>query len=218
MPIKIHLPPDSAIRSTNSSSRSRLALIWPTQESCAPAAMMSRSNALVRFTLMAKLSSTKKTAILPCVRSARAFSRSISSTMLWFERKRIGVAEEPGHGAEFAAVGAAAPGLDGNDVEGLPVPFEVAHDRPKSVGNPVELVEIERLPRYVGIIRESRLALLPECIHGRIDLFQCAARRVFHNAAARSHRPRPEPRHRRDAGRHPGRALRRGPRSRGGRP
>ena len=95
MPMKIHLPPDSAIRSTSSSSRSRLALICATQESCAPAAMMSRSSDFVRFTLMAKLSSTKKTAILP-LRARRALlQRSISSTMLSLVRKRIESPKKP---------------------------------------------------------------------------------------------------------------------------
>src|SRR5216683_373816 len=65
IPMKIHLPPAAAIRSTSSSSRSRLALICATQCTCAFAAMMSRSNDFVRFTLMAKLSSMKKTAIWP---------------------------------------------------------------------------------------------------------------------------------------------------------
>ena len=65
MPMKIHLPPEAAIRSTSSSSRNKLALIWATQCTWALAAMMSRSNDLVRFTLIAKLSSMKKTAIWP---------------------------------------------------------------------------------------------------------------------------------------------------------
>src|SRR5207248_8117611 len=60
MPMKTHLPPEAAIRSTSSSSRNRLALIWATQWTWALAAMMSRSNDLVRFRLMAKLSSMKK--------------------------------------------------------------------------------------------------------------------------------------------------------------
>ena len=63
MPMKIHLPPEAEIRSTSSSSRSRLALICATQNTCAFAAMMSRSGDFVRFTLIAKLSSMKKTAI-----------------------------------------------------------------------------------------------------------------------------------------------------------
>jgi hypothetical protein len=63
IPMNIHLPPEAAIRSTSSSSRKRLALICAIQFICAPAAMMSRNNDLVRFILMAKLSSMKKTAI-----------------------------------------------------------------------------------------------------------------------------------------------------------
>ena len=95
MPTKTHLPPDSAIKSTNSSSCSRFALICPTQESCAPAAMMSRRSDFVRFPLMAKLSSTKNTAIFPRVRLARSFRSNISSTMLWFERNRIESPKNP---------------------------------------------------------------------------------------------------------------------------
>ena len=34
MPMKIHFPPEAAIRSSSSSSRSRLALICPTHDSC----------------------------------------------------------------------------------------------------------------------------------------------------------------------------------------
>ena len=41
------------------------------------------------------LSAMKKTAILPRVRCARAFRRSISSTMLWLERKRIESPKNP---------------------------------------------------------------------------------------------------------------------------
>src|SRR6184192_2565281 len=48
IPMKIHLPPAAAIRSTSSSSRSRLALIWATQCTCASAAMMSRTKSLLR--------------------------------------------------------------------------------------------------------------------------------------------------------------------------
>ncbi len=59
MPMKIHLPPEASIRSTSSSSRSRLALICAIQGSCAPASMMSLSRDFVRLMLMAKLSSIK---------------------------------------------------------------------------------------------------------------------------------------------------------------
>ncbi len=160
MPMKIHLPPESAIRSTSSSSRSRLALIWATQESCAPAAMMSRSSDLVRFTLMAKLSSTKKTAILPRVplRARLQPQHFVHDALVGAKADRI--AEEAGHGAELAAVGTAAPGFDGDDVERLPRPLEVPHDRPEEAGDPVELADIERLPRDLGVVLQSRLVLL----------------------------------------------------------
>ena len=93
--MKIHLPPEAAIRSISSSSFNRLALICPTHESLAPAAIISRSSDFVRFTLMAKLSSTKNTAICPRVERARALSRSISSTMLWLVRNRIESPKNP---------------------------------------------------------------------------------------------------------------------------
>src|ERR1022692_2576602 len=95
MPMKIHLHPESAIRSTSSSSRNRLALICPTHDTCAWAAMMSRSSDFVRFPLMAKLSSTKNTATCPLVRRARAFNSSSSSTMLWLDRNRIESPKNP---------------------------------------------------------------------------------------------------------------------------
>ena len=57
--------------------------------------MMSRSSDLVRFTLMAKLSSTKKTAILPRVLPRARLQRSISSTMLWLVRKRMESPKNP---------------------------------------------------------------------------------------------------------------------------
>src|SRR6266404_6202586 len=95
IPMKIHLPPAAAIRSTSSSSRSRLALIWATQCTCALAAMMSRSNDFVRFTLMAKLSSMKNTAIWPPSSRARAFSSSSSFTTLSFVRKRMESPKNP---------------------------------------------------------------------------------------------------------------------------
>src|SRR6266446_2473531 len=55
IPMKIHLPPAAAIRSTSSSSRSRLVLIWATQCTCALAAMMSRSNDFVPGNLRIRL-------------------------------------------------------------------------------------------------------------------------------------------------------------------
>src|SRR3989442_9327253 len=84
-----------AIRSISSSSRSRLALICATQLISAPAPMIARRSDLVRFTLMAKLSSTKKTAILPLLARARSFSISISCTMLSLVRNRIESPKKP---------------------------------------------------------------------------------------------------------------------------
>src|SRR5215472_10449166 len=95
IPMKIHLPPEAAIRSTSSSSRSRLALICATQCTCALAAMMSRSNDFVRFTLMAKLSSIKKTAIWPPSSRARAFSSNNSFTTLSLVRNRMESPKNP---------------------------------------------------------------------------------------------------------------------------
>ncbi len=95
IPIKTHLPPEAAIRSTSSSSRSRFALIWATQFNCAPAAMMSRRRDLVRLTLMAKLSSMKKMAIWPSSLWARFFKSRSSLTTLSFVRKRMESPKNP---------------------------------------------------------------------------------------------------------------------------
>ncbi len=83
------------MRSRNSTSRSRLALIWATQCTCALAAMISRNSDLVRFTLMAKLSSIKKTTIWPSSLRARALSRRSSSTTLSLLRKRMESPKKP---------------------------------------------------------------------------------------------------------------------------
>src|ERR1700756_3655707 len=103
MPIKIPLPPEAAIKSTSSSSRSRLALICATQKTWAFAAMMSRSSDLVRFTLMAKLSSMKKTAIWPPSLRATGFEQEqfVDDAFIRAEPNRV--AEESGDRAELAA-------------------------------------------------------------------------------------------------------------------
>src|SRR5438445_623959 len=82
MPMNTHLQPDSAIRSTNSSSRSRLALICAIHGNCASAAMMSRSKDLVRLILIAKLSSIKKIVILP--RSGRGIFNNLRPRLIGF--------------------------------------------------------------------------------------------------------------------------------------
>src|SRR4029077_14748005 len=73
----------------------RFALICATQKTWAFAAMMSRSSDLVRLTLMAKLSSMKKTAIWPPSLRARAFSSSNSLTTLAFVRNRMESPKNP---------------------------------------------------------------------------------------------------------------------------
>ena len=134
--------------------------------------MMSRSSDLVRFTLMAKLSSTKKTAILP-LRAARALLQAqhfVDDALVG--AKADGIAEETGHGAELAAVRTAAAGFDGDDVKRLPTHAEVLHDAAEEAGDAVELVEIEGFPRNPRVVLEARLPLLAECVHGRVDFFQ----------------------------------------------
>src|SRR5713226_4866553 len=73
----------------------QIGVIWATQCTCALAAMMSRSNDFVRFTLMAKLSSMKNTAIWPPSSRARAFSSKSSFTTLSLVRKRMESPKNP---------------------------------------------------------------------------------------------------------------------------
>jgi hypothetical protein len=75
---------------------------------------------LVRFTLMAKLSSTKNTAISPEDSSRARFQAQHFVHDAPVGAETDGIAEEAGYGAEFAAVRTAAAGFDGNDVEGFP--------------------------------------------------------------------------------------------------
>jgi hypothetical protein len=72
-----------------------LALICATHGTCAPAAMMSLSSAFVRLTLMARLSSMKKTATCPRSRRARPFRRSNSPTTDSLVRNRIESPKKP---------------------------------------------------------------------------------------------------------------------------
>ena len=93
--MKIHFPPEAPIKSSSSSSFSKFALICPTHDSWAPAAITSRNSDLVRLTLIAKLSSTKNTAALPLLLLARSLIFSISSTMLRLDRNRIESPKKP---------------------------------------------------------------------------------------------------------------------------
>ena len=180
IPMKTHLPPDSAIRSTSSSSRSRLALICATHGSCAPAAMMSRSSDFVRLMLMARLSSMKKTAIWPALAAGARLEPE-----QFFDHRLVGaeadrVAEEARHGAELAAVGAAAPRLDGDDVERPHPPPRRRQERAHESGHEAELFERERLPGDRRIRLQARLAIMTLRVALRlIDLFQLAARGVL---------------------------------------
>jgi len=72
----------------------------------------------VRLTLMAKLSSMKKMAIWPPSAWARGLQeQEFVGPTLSFVRKADGIAKETGYRAEFAAIGAAAARLDGDDAE-----------------------------------------------------------------------------------------------------
>src|SRR6516164_11689138 len=162
MPMKIHLPPDVAIKSSNSGSRSRLALIWPTQESSAPAAMMSRSSDFVRLTLIAKLSSTKNTANLPRVRRARSLRRSISLTMLSLLRNRIESPKNPVTVQNSQPYGHPRP-------DSMGMIWKLSHsycslriNRTKERRNPVELPQVERLPGNHGVLLQVGFLLLSE--------------------------------------------------------
>ena len=82
--------------------------------------MISRSSDLVRLTLIAKLSSTKKTAIL----AARSAGARLQAQQLvhnaLVSAEADGIAEEASDGAEFASIGTAAAGFNGNNVKGFP--------------------------------------------------------------------------------------------------
>src|SRR5215475_13827340 len=136
IPMKTHLPPEAAIRSTSSSSRSRLALICATQCTCALAALMSRSNDFVRFTLMAKLSSMKNTAIWPPSSHARAFIGA----------KPDGVAKKSRHRAKFASVRTAAPRLHGNNPKRSPASAHALQQRMEHAREQIELVQLNFVP------------------------------------------------------------------------
>ena len=161
--MKTHLPPEAAIRSTSSSSRKRLALICATQCTWALAAMMSRSSDLVRLTLMAKLSSMKKTAIWPPSLFGAGFQQKQFVDDAFVGAKADGVAKKSGDRAEFATVGTAASGLHGNDAECSPaVADAVAACAVSDFGNQIELVEIDFVPGDCGIFLQRRL-----CVPGR---------------------------------------------------
>src|SRR5208337_1652374 len=89
-----------------------------------------------------------------------------------------GVAEKSGHGAELAAVGAAASGLNRNDAECSPAFTDFPEQRVNDLGQEIELVEIDLVPGNHGILLQRRLALLAKNIDGRINFFEFAANGV----------------------------------------
>ena len=74
-----------------------------------------------------------------------------------------GVAEESGDGAELAAVGTAASGLDRDDAKRSPAFADFAEQRVDDFGQEIELVEIDLVPGNDGIVLQGRLALLCRC-------------------------------------------------------
>ena len=87
---------------------------------------MSRSSDLVRLMLMAKLSSIKKTAICPRSLLGARFQQQqfVDDALVGAKADRI--AEKSRHGAEFAAIRAAAPGLHRNNAERSPARADFA--------------------------------------------------------------------------------------------
>src|SRR5205085_10848860 len=91
------------------------------------------------------------------------------------------VSKESGHRAELAPVRAAPPALDGNDVKRLPRLPVMVHDTPHQARNPVELRDVESVPRNLRVLLQIGLAILSERIDGRVYFFQLAASRVRHD-------------------------------------
>src|SRR5260370_16139464 len=91
------------------------------------------------------------------------------------------VSEKARNGAKFASIGAAASGLDGNEVELFPLDSIMSHDGAEDRGNSVELIEIERLPRDLRVSSEIGFAILTESVDRRVHIFQLAAHRIPDN-------------------------------------
>ena len=161
IPMKTHFPPDSAIRSTSSSSRSRFALICATHGNCAPAAMMSRSSDLTRLRLMARLSSMKKTATCPRSRLARSPSAAVIprprtrwSGSGWSRRR------SPSPCRTRSRRDSPCP-VSMRTTWNLPQPPPRRfRQRLRERRDEVELVEFERLPRNVRVGLEGRLEVV----------------------------------------------------------
>ena len=182
MPIKIHLPPAAAIKSTSSSSRSKLALIWATQCTWASAAMMSRSSDLVRLILMAKLSSIKNTAIWPLLTAGPGLQHQQFVHHAFVGAKANGVAKETRDSAKFAAIRATTPGFHRNDAERSPAGAHLLQHALEKFGNNVELLQIDGVPGNRRIGLQRGFAFLAKGVDRSVGLLQSAANRVLYNA------------------------------------
>jgi len=119
IPMKIHLPPAGRDQINELLIAQQIGADLGDQCTCALAAIMSRSNDFVRFTLMAKLSSMKNTAIWPPSSRARASAARVRSPRFhWYESGWS--RQKTRHGAKLASVRTAAPGLHGNNSKGSP--------------------------------------------------------------------------------------------------
>ena len=111
MPMKIHLPPDAAIRSSSSSSRSRLALICPTQESLRARrddVAQQRFGALHVDGEIVVHEEDRDLALRVLRARCLEPQHLVHDALVGAEAD--GIAEESRHRAEFAAVGTAAAG------------------------------------------------------------------------------------------------------------
>ena len=151
MPMKIHLPPDAAIRSTSSSSRSRLALICPTQDSLRAGRDDVAQQRFGALHVDGEIVVHEEDGDL-ALRGARAFLQQqhfVHDALIGAEAD--GVAEESGHRAELAAVRAAAAAISIGMMWNVSQLMAVMpHDPAEEAGDAVELIEIELFPRDRG--------------------------------------------------------------------
>ena len=123
--------------------------------------------------------------------------------------KADGIAEKSGHGAEFASVRTAAAGFDRDKAKRPPSASEALQQRSGNLGNDVELVEIDGLPRNHGIGLKRGFAFLAELIHGSVEILELAAHGIRDDLVATFRRLRRGRPRRHGEVRHRGRALRR---------
>src|SRR2546427_2041100 len=181
MPMKTHLPPEAAIRSTSSSSRNRLALIWATQWTWVFGCDDVAQQRLGAFQINGEIVVDEKNCHLAFFAAGAGLQQKqfIHHTLVGAEAD--GVAEESSDGAELAAVGTASSGLDGNNTKCAPAFADLFEQRVRGFRYEIELVEIDRVPGNYGIGVQGRLPLLTGAIHRRIDVFELAANGIVHN-------------------------------------